>query len=73
MPVGELEYWLSGLMENGPSRTKKPEWANEAAQVIRDTPPEAGGIWGFLRAVLRFQKDQARNYGGYPISPQNPD
>ncbi len=56
VPVGELEDWVSKLMSDGPSPTKrKGEWASEAARRIRRSPEEAGDIIGFVRRVGEFE------------------
>ena len=65
VPVGELEHWCSELMRDGPSRTRKSEWANEAAIRIRANPEGAVDVCSFMRAVTQCQRDQANRYAGY--------
>jgi hypothetical protein len=55
VPVGELESWLSeDFMKDGPSRERKQEWADEAANRIRQRPNEAGPICQFVKQVAAF-------------------
>jgi hypothetical protein len=55
VPVGELESWLSeDFMKDGPSRERKQEWADEAANRIRQRPNEAGPIFQFVKQVAAF-------------------
>ena len=65
VPCGELEDWVSSLMEGGPSKKKKSEWANFAANRIREAPIENGDIWAFVRQMAQFQKDEATRLSGY--------
>lgn len=62
--VGELEYWLKGIMD-GASKSKKSEWANEAALRIRQRPPQDDDIWEFIRKIASYQRDQANRLSGY--------
>lgn len=66
-PVGELEYWEPDLMNDGPSKKHKAEWANEAALRIRRNGKRSGGIHDFVTQMCRYQQDLARRYAGYPI------
>lgn len=50
VPVGELEEWLQGR-GIAASKQNKWAWANEAASLVRNTDPEIGGIWDFMRRV----------------------
>ena len=50
VPVGELEYWTS---QHG--RSRKAEWANEAARRIRSSPDEAKELIAFVENVGKFQ------------------
>lgn len=55
VPVGELESWLTeDFMKDGPSRERKQEWADEAANRIRQRPSEAGLICTFVKQVAAF-------------------
>lgn len=55
VPVGELESWLSGeFMKGGPAPSRKQEWANEAANRIRQSPEDSGPIMDFVRQVGEF-------------------
>ena len=67
VPCGELEDWVPNLMTNGPSKRKKPEWANIAANKIREAPVEDQDIWAFIRQMAQFQKDEASRISGYLI------
>jgi len=48
--VGELEEWLSGCSIEA-SKRKKWAWANEAANFIRESPPQDNDIWGFTKEL----------------------
>lgn len=67
VPCGELEDWVPGLMKEGPSKRKKPEWANTAANRIREASVEDGDIWAFIRQMAKFQKDEASRLSGYTV------
>jgi hypothetical protein len=67
VPCGELENWVPRLTANGPSKRKKPEWANAAANRIREAPAENEDIWAFIRQMAQFQKDEASRLSGYSI------
>jgi hypothetical protein len=55
VPVGTLEYWLSDeFMKDSPSKLRKQEYANEAANRIRKDPTKAGEITAFLKGVVKF-------------------
>jgi energy-coupling factor transporter ATP-binding protein EcfA2 len=64
---GELEDWVPSLMVDGPSKRKKPEWANVAANKIRKAPVEDQDIWAFIRQMANFQKDEASRLSCYTI------
>jgi hypothetical protein len=66
VPVGELEDWVSHLVTAGPSKTKKAEWANHAANRIREAPPDQGDIWDFVRQMATFQRNEGARLAGYP-------
>lgn len=66
VPVGELEDWVPDLVTNGPSKKKKAEWANYAANRIRETPPRLDDVWEFIRQIASFQRDQGARLAGYP-------
>jgi hypothetical protein len=59
VPVGELENWASELMSDGPSKSKKAEWASEAVRRIRHSPDNAANIIQFVRRVGEFQCAEA--------------
>jgi hypothetical protein len=67
VPCGELEDWLPRLMAGGPSKKKKPEWANAAANRIREAPVGDEDVWAFIRQMAQFQRDEAARLSGYPI------
>jgi hypothetical protein len=60
VPVGELEEWFSAG-EVAVSKTRKWEWANEAATLIRSGPARSDGIWAFMRRVGAFLSNQFAN------------
>ncbi|MBX7133550.1 MAG: AAA family ATPase [Fimbriimonadaceae bacterium] len=64
-PCGELEDWVPTLMMSGPSKQKKQEWANAAANRIREVPVGKEDIWAFVRQMASFQRDEASRLGGY--------
>lgn len=59
VPVGELEYWDPELMNEGPSKSKKAEWANTAAMNIREEPHKAVGLQQFMRNMARYHAAEA--------------
>jgi hypothetical protein len=65
--VGELEDWVPALMADGPSKKKKPEWANFAANKIREAPIQNDDIWAFVRRTAEFQRDEINRLGGYAL------
>jgi hypothetical protein len=65
-PVGELEDWIPHLVSAGPSKKKKAEWANYAANRIRETAPGRNDIWDFVRQMASFQRDEGARLAGYP-------
>ncbi|MBE9113779.1 AAA family ATPase [Nodosilinea sp. LEGE 07298] len=66
VPVGELEDWIPLLTTDGPSRKRKAEWANFAANRIRESPTNHGDIWEFVRQMACFQRDEGSRLAGYP-------
>ncbi len=66
VPVGELEDWVPDLVVLGPSKKKKAEWANYAANQIRETPSRQDDVWEFLRQMASFQRDEGARLAGYP-------
>lgn len=66
VPVGELEDWVSELVSEGPSKKKKAEWANYAANRIRETPSRRNDVWDFVRQMASFQRDAGARLAGYP-------
>lgn len=66
VPVGELEDWVADLAAGGPSKKKKAEWANYAANRIREVPPRESDIWDFVRKMGQFQRDAGARMAGYP-------
>ena len=59
VPVGELEHWAPDLMKNGPSKSKKAEWANEAAMKIRQSPDRASDVLEFMREMAAYHVAEA--------------
>lgn len=66
VPVGELEDWVPILTTDGPSRKRKAEWANFAANRIRESPTNNEDIWEFVRQMACFQRDERSRLAGYP-------
>ena len=66
VPVGELEDWVPDLVASGPSKKKKAEWANFAANRIRETPSRPNDVWEFVRQMANFQRDEGARLAGYP-------
>jgi ABC-type thiamine transport system ATPase subunit len=66
VPDGELEDWVPQLVTAGPSKKKKAEWANYAANRIRETPPCQDDVWEFVRQMASFQRDEGARLAGYP-------
>jgi energy-coupling factor transporter ATP-binding protein EcfA2 len=60
VPVGELEYWARDVMAGGPSKTKKSEWANEAARRIRAARDYHADIFQFMQEIERFHNDEIK-------------
>ena len=54
VPVGELEYWAPNLMADGPSKSRKAEWANDAAMKIRQNPGQATDLLQFMREMAEY-------------------
>ncbi len=67
VPVGELEDWIAKLMVDGPSKKKKPEWANAAANKIREAPVGTDDIWQFIRKMAEYQRDESNRMSGYAL------
>lgn len=66
VPVGELEDWVHDLVMDGPSKTKKAEWANHAANRIRTADPRGNDIWDYIRKIAMFLRDEGARLSGYP-------
>jgi hypothetical protein len=66
VPVGELEDWVPDLVKSGPSKKKKSEWANFAANRIRETTSRQDDVWDFVRQMATFQRDEGARLAGYP-------
>jgi energy-coupling factor transporter ATP-binding protein EcfA2 len=59
VPVGELESWLSDeFMGEVKSRERKQEWADEAANRIRQSPNDSGPIRDFVKRVGEFLQNR---------------
>ncbi len=50
VPVGELEEWLREYGIKA-SHSRKPQWANEAAQRVRALGARTGDVWDFMRSA----------------------
>ena len=64
VPVGELEFWLAERMKDV-SKKNKAEWANKAAICIREAGSPKNDVWGFVRNVAEYQRDEASKLAGY--------
>lgn len=67
VPVGELEDWVPELTADGPSKKKKAEWANYAANKLRDAPIGTNDVWAFVRKMAEFQRDMINRLSGYTL------
>lgn len=67
VPGGELEDWIPSLMAGGPSKKKKPEWANHAANKLREAMVGTDDIWAFVRKMADFQRDEISRLTGYAL------
>ncbi len=67
VPCGELEDWVPSLMADGPSKKRKPEWANAAANKIREAALGADDVWAFIRQMAQFQQDESSRLSGYSL------
>jgi len=72
VPVGELEDWVPDLVMEGPSKKKKAEWANYAANQIREVQPRSDDVWDYIRKVAMFQRDEGARLAGYPSNRSVP-
>jgi hypothetical protein len=66
VPVGELVDWVPDLVVSGPSKMKQAEWANYAANRIRETTSRRDNVWDFVRQMATFQRDEGARLAGYP-------
>ncbi len=67
VPEGELEDWVPDLTAGGPSKKKKAEWANYAANKLRDATVGTNNIWAFVRKMADFQRDMINRLSGYAL------
>lgn len=67
VPAGELEDWVPDITAGGPSKKKKAEWANHAANKLRDAPVRTDDVWAFVRRMAEFQRDKINQLGGYAL------
>ena len=67
VPAGELEDWLHHVASEAPSRNNKSEWASFAVNRIRESAPQDGDVWEFVRQMGNFQRDASSRLAGYPI------
>lgn len=67
VPCGELEDWIPHLMDGAPSKNKKPERANFAANKIRQVQVETVDVWAFIRKMGEYQRDEMNRIGGYAL------
>lgn len=63
VPVGELEYWAPAMMSEGPSKSKKAEWANEAAMRIRQDSDRAPDLLQFMREMAAYHAAETHRMG----------
>jgi hypothetical protein len=59
VPVGELEYWAPALINDGPGKSKKAEWANHAAMKVRQEPNRAPDLLQFMREMAAYHNAEA--------------
>lgn len=67
VPAGELEDWVPELTAGGPSKRKKAEWANNAANKLRDAMIGTDDVWAFVRRMAEFQRDAINRLSGYSL------
>ncbi len=67
VPYGELEDWVPHLMDGAPSKRKKPERANFAANKIREAPVGTDDIWAFVRRMAEYQRHEIDRIAGYAL------
>jgi hypothetical protein len=67
VPAGELEDWVPELTAEAPSKRKKAEWANYAANKLRNAPVGTHDIWAFVRRMAEFQRDTINRLSGYAL------
>ncbi len=67
VPVGELEYWEEDVLcgPESPSRRRKAEWANFAANEIRNVGRRTHGIHEFISKMCAFQRSEAERVMAY--------
>lgn len=65
VPCGELEDWVPSLMADGPSKKRKPDWANVAANKIREAVVGTDDVWAFIRQIAQFQQDEVARLSDY--------
>lgn len=58
VPVGELEYWSPALKVSA-GKSKKAEWANEAATRLRASPDDASDLLQFMSLIGKFHTSEA--------------
>ena len=54
VPVGELEFWVPVLVVSRPSKKNKAEWADYAANRIREIPSRLDDVWALDASQSRF-------------------
>jgi len=54
-------------LERKSRKKKKPEWANFAANKIREAPVGADDIWAFVRKMAEYQRDEINRIAGYAL------
>jgi hypothetical protein len=57
VPYGDLEEWLADCGLKSSKTQNKWAWANEAATYIRGSEPRDDDVWGFMRRLGSFLRD----------------
>ena len=62
MTVGELEFWITDLMKDGPSKDKKAIWAHEAAKKLKEADAQEKDIWSFTDKVVKYLSENLNKF-----------
>jgi hypothetical protein len=69
VPVGELELWVTGLMDGVPKSSGKMELAYEMAARMRAAPNKSGDVWAFAQSVLDYLNARGEAETRLPAEP----